>query len=104
MKEETDQEGEGAEEGEKDPDPLETNAPYPGHRRWLVYPPEFDKMLEKAFKEDIIMKFITISRIRHVLGKDKELVNYCKKLCLTMDNVRTRLRCLIFKGRLVSLQ
>ncbi|KAJ8358491.1 hypothetical protein AAFF_G00435790 [Aldrovandia affinis] len=53
----TDQKGEGAEEGEKDPDPLETNAPYPGRRRGLVYPPELDKMLEKAFKEDFAIKF-----------------------------------------------
>ncbi|MCJ8750143.1 hypothetical protein PDJAM_G00259160, partial [Pangasius djambal] len=71
-------------------------APRPGQRRRLSYSREFDSLLRHHFQRDLKEKFVTYRRLMHVLKKTPELVEEARRLHLTTENIRSRLRKLAF--------
>ncbi|XP_041939985.1 uncharacterized protein LOC121700829 [Alosa sapidissima] len=68
-----------------------------GERRKLKFTPEFLGMLRLVFQIDIQKKCIRKKKIQHILRRNPEFLRICKKMELSIENVRNRIRLMIKK-------
>ncbi|XP_048089484.1 uncharacterized protein LOC125287603 [Alosa alosa] len=68
-----------------------------GERRKLKFTPEFLAMLRLVFQHDIQKKCIRKKKIQHILRRNPEFLRICKKMELSIENVRNRIRMMIKK-------
>ncbi|KAG7473186.1 hypothetical protein MATL_G00093010 [Megalops atlanticus] len=70
-------------------------SPTQGRRRRLTYPAEFLALVRYCFQAELQRGVVRRCDITRALRQNPELLKYCKKLDLTLENVRNCVRMMI---------